>query len=441
MADKRERWFYSYLPTNMAGGCFDTLLPIFVIVALAGKIGDVALISVAASAASVPALIFWGRFTDSVKWRKHFIVLGFLGRATAYLIMGASVGIGEFMFANILIALLSASSTPAMSILILEMFDKEKWSEKIGLFNNIAGMGNLGGIALGTLWLAFVPLDPVVALRMLFFACAALAMVGAMVALLLIHEPDEKLSRETFYDHILQLMRWTHERTRYMPTKMYRFFRLSHVKELSRRHSKGESYLSLYLVAVFVYTIGATSFFTIQPVWLLSDVGVDKTSVFFLSFAQALASTLLFKKMGQLSDKGDKPRMLVTAKMVRFALFSFYVLALPIALWNFQTALIYLVILHVAMGVTWAVIADTHLPIAISAGTHQEKGALAGTFNAVLGVGAIAGGAVAGILALAIGYIPSIILSALFVMMAAVIIRAVVPKKVCIPPGPDIGAP
>ncbi|MBI5000396.1 MAG: MFS transporter [Euryarchaeota archaeon] len=437
MRDKRERWFYSYLPTNMAGGCFDSLLPVFVVVALAGNVGDVALISVAASAASVPALIFWGRFTDSVKWRKHFIVLGFLGRATAYTIMGASVGIGEFMFANILIALLSAASTPAMSILILEIFAKDKWSEKIGLFNNIAGIGNIGGIALGTLWLAFVPLEPVVALRMLFFACAALAMVGAMVALFLIKEPDEKLSRETFHDHVLQLVRWTQERARYMPTKMYRFFRISHIRELSHRHSTGDSYLSPYLVAVFVYTIGATSFFTIQPVWLLSQVGVDKTSVFFLSFAQALASTLLFKKMGQLSDKGDKPRMLVLAKTVRFGLFSLYVLALPIALWNFQTALIYLIILHIAIGVTWAVIADTHLPIAISAGTHQEKGALAGTFNAVLGVGAIAGGAVAGILALAIGYIPSIILSAFFVVIAAIIIKAVVPKEVKMVPVPE----
>jgi MFS family permease len=129
------------------------------------------------------------------------------------------------------------------------------------------------------------------------------------------------------------------------------------------------------------------------------------------------------------------------AKTVRFFLFSLYVLALPIALWNFQTALVYLVVLHVAMGVTWAVIADTHLPIAISAGSHQEKGALAGTFNAVVGVGAIAGGAVAGILALAIGYIPSIILSAVFVIIAAVVIKVVVPKEVKIAKAPEPASP
>ena len=97
MTDGRERWFYSYLPTNMAGGCFDTLLPLFVVLGLRGSIADVAMVSVAASAASVPSLIFWGKATDSMKWRRLFIITGFLWRSIAYLIMGISVGLPEVM--------------------------------------------------------------------------------------------------------------------------------------------------------------------------------------------------------------------------------------------------------------------------------------------------------------------------------------------------------
>ncbi|MEW5936679.1 MAG: MFS transporter [Candidatus Thermoplasmatota archaeon] len=435
MGDKGERWFYSYVPTNMAGGCFDTLLPVFVVLVLAGNVGDVALISVGTSAASVPALIFWGRFTDSVRWRKHFVALGFLGRAVAYIFMGASVVLGEFLFASMLLGLLSAASTPAISILIFEMFSRDKWSEKIGGFNNAAGIGTIAGIALGTLWLAFVPqvLGIIASLRLLFFINAALALLGAFLALILIIEPDEKLSREHFYEHVLQLKRWTYERARYLPSKMYRFFSIAHLRKLAHAHPIGKSYLPMYLVAVFIYNIGAISFITIAPVFLLKEVlkevNGNSTIVFFLSFAQALASTLLFKKMGQLSDRGDKRMLLITAKTARFALFIIYPAALPIALWNYQAALVFLTAVHMALGFTWAIIADTHLPIAVAAGSAEERGALVGTFNAVVGVGAIAGSAVAGILALTIGSALSLVLSAFFIIAAVAIIRLVVPTE------------
>ncbi|HAR95044.1 MAG TPA: hypothetical protein DCR97_03630, partial [Deltaproteobacteria bacterium] len=187
-ADRKTLWFFSYLPTNMAGGCFDSLLPVFIVLALGGTVGDVAAVSVAASFAAVPSLIFWGKISDAVKWRKHFVVLGFLGRSVAYTVMGISVGTGQLLFANILMGLLASASTPAMSILILESFNKEVWSEKIGLFNKVAGVGNIAGIAMGSLWIAFTPsiFGIELSLRFLFFINAVLALVGTWLAFLLV---------------------------------------------------------------------------------------------------------------------------------------------------------------------------------------------------------------------------------------------------------------
>jgi MFS family permease len=429
MADKRERWFYSYLPTNMAGGCFDSLLPIFVVLALSGSVADISMISVATSAASVPALIFWGAATDAFRWRKHFLVAGFIGRSVAYIVMGMSVGIPQLLFANILMGLLSASSAPAMTILIFESFSRDKWSEKTGKFNNVAGIGNLAGIAFGAAWLALLPpvLGIVPALRMLFVLNAVLALAGAWLAFILVVEPEVKLSREPFHEHAMQLVRWSAERARYLPGKLYRWFHPSHLGEVMRHHRDADGYFGGFLVSSFLYTVGAVSFFTIAPVFLLQKVGVSGTMVFVLNFMQALASTLLFTRIGQMLDRVDKPRALFLAKASRVGLFASYAAAVAISIWSPWVALAFLVATHLALGVAWAVIGDTQMPIAVASATEDRKGAYAGTFNAVVGLGAIAGGAFGGIVSMAVGFELSIIASALLVGASALILYLTVP--------------
>jgi MFS family permease len=424
--DRRSLWFYSYLPTNMAGGCFDSLLPVFIVLALGGSVGDVAVVSVAASFAAVPSLIFWGNVSDMMKWRKHFVVMGFLGRAIAYIIMGFSVGTADLLFANVLMGLLASASTPAMTILILESFDKKIWSEKIGLFNRVAGVGNIAGIALGSLWIAFTPdfLGIEVSLRLLFLINAVLALAGSWLAFILILEPGEKLSRETFYDHILQIIRWTQDRSRYLPDKIHHFFSWSHLGHVFGVRSRDNSYILWFLASTFIYNIGAVGFFTIAPVFIVGELGMGGAVVFGLAFIQAVASTLLFKYFGRFSDRGDKPRLLFISKIARVAIFGMYVLTASILAVSYVAALAFLVILHIFMGITWAIIADTQLPIAVSACSDERKGSHAGVFNATVGLGAIAGGSVGGIAAVAVGFVPSIIICALIVLLSGLVLRA-----------------
>ncbi|MBA3046525.1 MAG: MFS transporter [Candidatus Thermoplasmatota archaeon] len=430
--DKSEHWFYSYLPTNMAGGCFDSLLPVFIVLALNGSVGDVALVSIAASFTAVPSLIFWGKASDFMKWRKHFIVLGFLGRAIAYTAMGFSVGTHSLLFASILMGLLASASTPAMSILILESFRKEHWSEKIGLFNNIAGIGNLAGIALGFVWIAMAPtwFGLETSLRLLFLLNAVLALVGTWLAFILIIEPEEKISRETFHEHLFQIFRWAQDRGRYLPERVHHFFRFGHLKNLRREHSGKGGYVGWFLASTFIYNIGAVGFFTIAPVFLIVELRLGGALVFILSFIQALASTLLFKSVGRFSDHGNKPRLLFLAKTARFFIFGLYVAVIPILAISELGAVAFLILLHLAMGATWAIIADTQLPIAVGSEQDEHKGSHAGVFNASVGLGAIAGGAIGGIVATSVGFASSILLCSCIILASAIVLRLTVQPRV-----------
>ncbi len=429
--EKKELWFFSYLPTNMAGGCFDSLLPVFIVLAIGGTVGEVALISVAASLAAVPSLIFWGGATDRMKWRKHFIVLGFLGRSVAYTAMGFSVGTGGLLFANILMGLLASASTPAMSILILESFNRKVWSEKIGLFNKVAGIGNLAGIALGAIWIAIMPamLGLDVSLRLLFLINAVLALVGTWLAFILVIEPDEKISRESLYKHILQIIRWAHERRRYLPERIYSFFSLTHLRNVGETSRRRDGYIGWFLSATFIYNIGAIGFFTISPVFLIQNLGMSGAIVFALSFVQALASTVLFKRIGRYSDRRNKVSLLFSAKCSRVLLMVLYVVTVPILTLSSDLAMLFLLALHLGFGIGWAIIADTQLPIAIGAGDGEHKGSHAGVFNAAVGLGAIAGGAMGGILATAIGFTEAILICAAIILSSALMVRFIVMPK------------
>ncbi|EQB70226.1 MAG: hypothetical protein AMDU1_APLC00069G0013, partial [Thermoplasmatales archaeon A-plasma] len=58
-------WFISYLLSNVSGGLTSPLIPLFVVIYLHYSVVYVGIISSLSSAASVPALIFWGNLSIS----------------------------------------------------------------------------------------------------------------------------------------------------------------------------------------------------------------------------------------------------------------------------------------------------------------------------------------------------------------------------------------
>ncbi|MDD4307778.1 MAG: MFS transporter [Thermoplasmata archaeon] len=432
VTDKRERWFLSYLPTSMAGSCYDALLPIFIVIILGGDIGQVALISVIASATTVPSLIFWGFATDSQKHRKSFIVIGYMGRALAYIIMGASTGISEMAFAHIIIGLFASASAPAISILIFENFSRNKWCEKIGKFNTVAGVGNILGLILGIIWIALMPsfLGFETALRVLFILNAILAILGAWLAYVLIVELPNKIPRgEHIYDPMLELARWSRERARYLPGRIYHFFKPSHLKILGKMHKEKKDSTGRFLISTFIYNSGIHSFLTIMPVWILLSLGLDGIGLFALSLVLIISSTIAYSPIGKKLDKSNKSKMLSYSILVRTVVVMLCAFLLTFLAFGQGVLISFLIIIYAVLGVTWAIIADTQLPLFSNIRSGNNQGAKTGVFNAVVGCGHIAGDAAGGILALTLGFPFAIIVSAGLIAVSSGIYMTIKSQK------------
>jgi predicted MFS family arabinose efflux permease len=210
---------------------------------------------------------------------------------------------------------------------------------------------------------------------------------------------------------------------------MYSFITLKHLRQVTATHKKLEGYAGWFLSATFVYNVGAVAFFTIAPVFLIKILGMDGSLVFALSFIQALASTFLFKYLGKYSDRKDKISLLFQAKFSRVLLMGLYVAAVPLMAFNAPVAVLFLLLVHLGLGIGWAVIADTQLPIAVGSGDGEHKGSHAGVFNAAVGMGAIAGGAMGGILATVIGFTSSIVICSAMILASALILKFIVIPK------------
>ena len=56
---KDEKWYYTFLPYNIAGGSTNPIIPLFVTEGLKGTVAQVGIVSAITSLAAVPANILW----------------------------------------------------------------------------------------------------------------------------------------------------------------------------------------------------------------------------------------------------------------------------------------------------------------------------------------------------------------------------------------------
>ena len=194
---KDEKWYYTFLPYNIAGGSTNPIIPLFVTEGLKGTVAQVGIVSAITSLAAVPANILWGNLSDTMQKRKPFIIMGFLGMGLALLLMGLSTSIPQYYLANFMLGLLAAAVAPVGTVLVLESFDKKDWAKRLGDFSKVGGLGWVVGLLIGTVWLMLLNgSDGENSTRALFLLAAVLCLVSTVLAFRWVPEPKEKIKRE-----------------------------------------------------------------------------------------------------------------------------------------------------------------------------------------------------------------------------------------------------
>ena len=431
---KEEKWYYTFLPYNIAGGSTNPIIPLFVTEGLKGTVGQVGIVSAITSIAAVPANILWGNLSDTMQKRRPFIIMGFLGMGLALLLMGLSTSIPQYYLANFMLGLLAAAVAPVGTVLVLESFEKKDWAKRLGDFSRVGGLGWVIGLLIGTLWLMFLnSSDGENSTRALFMLAAALCLVSTILAFRWVPEPKDKLRRECIdpedlghaHAHII-------ERARYLPQ------RVMFVAKVSSKNLKLANFpsnLKRYYVMTFLAFAGFLSFYVAFPIFLSQYVGLKDADIFIIYIASSVASVLTYSLIGRMIGRIGGKRIQAIAFASRIFIFPAFFLVTMLNL-PFPMLFAALLILHALAGLCWAGISVSGNALVSGMSYRDFRTQSLGMYSSIQGVAAIFGSVLGGFVAQYYGYQTEFLMASGFILAGLVLLLT---TNVNIVPGDDDG--
>ena len=417
---KGDRWYYTFLPYNVAGGSTSPMIPLFVTEGLKGTVAEVGIVGAVSSLASVPANILWGNLSDTTKKRKVFVLIGFLGLAVALLTMGLSMDMGAYYFGNFLLGAIAAAAAPVSTVIILESFAKEEWAKRIGDFSKISGIGWVLGLVLGTIWLQLASDDgsAVAAMRGLFITSSALCVASILLAIRWVPEPKKKMERREAVGEVPASNLVHFERGRYAPTKIIHIMKVG-AKNLSPLNFP--SNLKLYYLMTFLAFTGFLTFYTAFPIFLKRELGLTISEVFVVFLASSITSALTYSLAGRWTSLVGGKKVQIMAFTGRIFLFPavYLVTLIDMGFWPMMGALC---VLHAGIGFCWANLSVAGNTIVAHISYKDFRTESLGAYNAIMGIGTIVGSLVGGFVASSLGYEVTFLVASMFVVSALLLL-------------------
>jgi MFS family permease len=422
-----DKWYFSFLPNNMAGGSTSPLIPLFVTEGLGGSVAQVGLISAVSSLAAVPSNILWGNLSDAAKKRRAFVLIGFAGLALAHLMMAFSINFSQYLIANAVLGLLSTAAAPVGTVLILESFKQEEWAKRLGDFSKIGGIGWVVGLTVGTVWIAAFShsAEPVLTMRALFILAAGLSLVSMFLAYRWVPDPEAVLDRSQINGSILHIPLYVFERARYLPHRMI------HVLRVSSRNMRLENIpanLRLYYVYTMIVFTGFLTFYVGLPIFLKQYVGMSSTEVFIIYLASSAASAITYSQAGRWASSLGSKRMQTISVTGRMVLFPSFFLVTLLGL-SHAALLVVFCVLHALVGFCWANIAVSGNHIVSSICYKEHRAEATGLYSAVQGGANVAGALIGGLIAQQMGYSVVFVISSMFLVAGLVLLSRITTEK------------
>ena len=417
-----ERWYYSFLPNNMAGGATSPLIPLFVTEVLGGPLSQVGLVSAFSSLASVPSNIIWGNLSDTVRKRRVFVLIGFGGLALALLMMALATSVNSYLFANFMMGALSTAAAPAGTVLILESFKRSEWAQRLGDFSKVGGIGWVAGLIVGTIWLSsFETGMGEFAMRALFLVGAALSTLSMVLAYRWVPEPHFKLDRRLIDGPLLDIPLMLAERARYLP------HRVAHVLLISSRNIRANNFtpdLRRYYACVFVTFTGFHTFFVAFPVFLKQYVGLLSWEVFLIYVAASLASAMTYSAAGRWAARMGSKKLLAASVAGRIILFPMAFAVTMLALGRAEIIAIFC-LLHGLIGFFWANISVSGNHIVAKISYPNFRAESTGVYGSMQGMAIITGAIIGGFVGQYMGYQALFMLSSMFMAVGLIMLSKI----------------
>lgn len=390
-----EKWFRAFLPHQAANGILDPVMPLYA-TELGANLIQVGLLGSIFSLFSTFGSIFWGKLSDALHKRKAIIILGFVSTCITMALLAIARNVDELILIRGIQGFLIISAIPVATALIVDTA-RGGLGERMGKFSRISGIGWVIGLIAGGVLVGILPL------RYLFLASSFFAGLAIILGVMLISEPAKKVkARERPFVHF--------PRPSFLEKHRYHPHLLLHLPSL--KGVKKDFYL-YFLGAFFIFTAGSI-IYTPFPIYLSRELGVSNEAIFLLYILNSFASAIAYQQIGVISDKLGHKKMFTLALLIRGAAFFSYI---------FFPFFLGVGLLYIISGLTWSVLAVSGSVMVAMLSSRENEGEAMGAYNAVIGISAIIGSLVGGVIVYYLNYNACFIAGAMATFLGAFIIR------------------
>jgi len=393
-----DRWLGAWGLTAIAFGGASLIVPLY-IVELGGDAFLLGILFATGSFVGVPGALVFGGMADRTGKRRVFVVAAMAVTVATMVAIPLLESILLVVVANAVLWLGFAAALPVLTLLVVFDRPEREWSALIGRLNKFQGVGWALGLALGFVVIAggtrFV--EPIVAQRLFFFACAASAGLGLVLGLRTL-PPDpasaEMPSPRRLRRRLRDAARFNVRGASFPFTPGRVDVRQLHPRTFVERFTPQ---LALYFLAVLLFFTGFGVFFAPLPAYL-TEAGYGSTGIFGLYLVLNVGAAVFYGRAAVLAGKYEVPTLHAVGLLARGVALP-AVAAAGAVLAGTLLGFGVLGALFVVIGVAWAVIAVTAATLVTQLAPPIIRGEALGTYGALSAVGGGVGGLLGGWLA------------------------------------------
>jgi MFS family permease len=409
---RRINWFYSALPFNVASGPLSTFIQLALLQYYGPITGTVyvGLVVTIYNGITIPAAMIWGFATDRIHKRTPIIATSFVLVGidlVALLLTHSAFGIG---LDYSIFGLFAAASATPFNLLIMETEPKNKWSSAFAIFSMIGTLGNVLGLLLSLVWVAFLPF------QWLVVPLSVLCILSAAMAVWLIQEPSFVFERQMIVLHKPSFTQRLHA----VPMMFLHVPRTHDFRRVFNglRHELTSQVPILYL-SIVAFNI-AGGIFNTSLIPSMSKNGLSQSEIYAVYLVAMLIQVIAFRFAAPYIAKRTLVKTSVGGLVLRSICYAGMGVSayLIVGIWYIVPSMIFY---PIAAGIAYAIYYTASSTMVFNSLGSKGHGSSLGVYSALVGVATMIGSLISGFTSVYIGYYVTFMLAASFLAAAAVL--------------------
>lgn len=410
---RAPRWYLAFMLANVALGGASQLLPLYAYF-LGASAGDVGVLASVGSLANIVASVIWGRAADATPRRRAFVLFGLFGVSLSYLAVPFLSRVPHLFWVNALASFTWMAAATVSTLLILSQVSQAEWEREIGRFNAYAGGGWTLGLLLGAAWTSGMSrlVGEGWGLRSFGLVLALVALGSAILAMMVVPEPEKVVGRQVFKTWTEALGTFVVERFRHGPTYLAEALRPSQLLRFIRGQTEFGPEIILCYYGTFLAFVAFSLVFTPFPVFLRHALGWSNELVFSLYVVNNAVSVVAYSWARRAVAAFGHRLTLSLTVLLRTGIFAGF------AAVRAESPAFLLPLLFALAGLSWAFFQLSITALVSRLSPQGMKGQGLGLYSALSGLGNMVGAVLGGFLADGFGFTAPFLSAAALLLLA-----------------------